>query len=371
MKYDIPPLPPKGIEETKPILHKLISARANLAELKGVAKTIPNQSILIDTLTLQEALESSAIENIVTTHDELYKSQIVGDTFKNPATKEVNRYATALKQGFYLMKSNEILTANHIIDIHQGLTGNSPGFRTLPGTRIINPSTQEIIYTPPQDAKQIQDLMKNLLEYINLDTTPDYDPLIKMAIIHHQFESIHPFYDGNGRTGRIINLLYLVMKGLLDAPILYLSRYIIRNKSEYYRLLQAVRDDDAWEEWILYILEGVSQTSRDTIELIEKMSDLMMSYKHNIRDSLPNVYSQDLINNLFRYPYTKIEFLADDLNVHRKTASRYLNELANHGFLIKLKIGVQYYYVNKPLFSLFQTGIMPLPETDNYQTISS
>src|SRR5271168_2639828 len=235
MSYSIPNLPLNIELETKPILKKLMKAHQALAELKGVSGVIPNQSILISTLSLQEAKDSSAIENIITTHDELYKSDVSAKDFASIPAKEVYSYAAALQSGYQKVRKSGLLVNSHILEIQQTLEENSAGFRKLPGTVLKNDQTGEIVYSPPQDESQIRLLMNNLEQFINDDTLSDTDPLIKMAVIHHQFESIHPFYDGNGRTGRIINILYLVKQGLLDVPVLYLSRYINQNKSEYYR----------------------------------------------------------------------------------------------------------------------------------------
>ena len=233
------------------------------------------------------------------------------------------------------------------------LEKNKAGLRKLPGTELKNLQTGQVVYTPPQDGKEVERLIANLIEYINDDSLSACDPLVKMAIIHFQFESIHPFYDGNGRAGRIINLLYLVTKGLLDLPVLYLSRHIIRNKGEYYRSLQTVRDDNDWETWLLFMLEGVEKTARQTIFLIKEIKSQMLSTKHRMREQLPKLYSQDLLNNLFRHPYTKIEFVVNDLGVTRLTASKYLDQLVAQGFLEKQKVGRSNYYINQPLFELF------------------
>ena len=238
------------------------------------------------------------------------------------------------------------------MEIQSSIEENSAGFRKLPGTELRNDSTGEIIYTPPQHPDEIIALMSNLELFINDDDLCDWDPLVKMAIIHHQFESIHPFYDGNGRTGRIINILYLVKQGLLDAPVLYLSRYINQNKSEYYRLLQEVRSNNSWQDWLSFMLDGVEQTSKQTTILIYAIKKLMQEYKHQIREKLPGIYSQDLINNLFRHPYTKIEFVTDELQIHRNTAAKYLNELVGIGLLSKLKLGKDNFYLNDALFEL-------------------
>lgn len=353
MNFEVGLLPPKNLEESKAILKKLNSAHRYLAELKGVAATIPNQSILINTLALQEAKDSSAIENIITTHDELYKAQLFDELFKTASVKEVSNYAEALKHGFALVQKQKILTVNHILEIQKILERNDAGFRKVPGTALVNQSTGETVYTPPQDHDTIVKLMNNLIEYMNSPHIHDVDPLVKMAVIHYQFETIHPFYDGNGLSGRIINILYLVLESLLAIPVLYLSRYIIKKKADYYRLLQHVRDTGQWEEWVLYMLDAIEETSRETIGLIESMRDIMMDYKHRIREEYPRMYSQDLINNLFRHPYTKIEFLMNDLRVSRLTAVKYLDTLAESGFLKKEKIWRSSYYINIPLFSLF------------------
>ena len=337
--------------ESRKILKKLTSAHKALAELKGIVSSIPNENILINTLGLQEAKDSSAIENIITTHDEIYKAELNLGGIKSLNAKEVQNYIAALKKGFQLISKNKILTNNDIIEIQSVLEKNDAGFRKVPGTALKNVTTGEIIYTPPQDYKTIQELMANLELFINDESMSDFDALVKMAIIHYQFESIHPFYDGNGRTGRIINVLYLVMNDLLDLPILYLSRYIIENKGEYYKLLQEVREIDNWENWILYILNGVEQIAKETIVLIGKIKELIIEYKFLLRDNY-KFYSQDLLNNLFKHPYTKIEFIENDLGVSRITASKYLNQLAKDGLLKKEKLGTGNYYINEKLLNL-------------------
>jgi len=337
--------------ETKAVLKSLPSAHTALAELKGIASTIPNQIILVNTLGLQEAKDSSAIENIITTHDDLYKSELNLDSFKSIEAKEVQNYISALKKGFELIKTKGFITNNIIIKIQRELEGNSAGFRKLPGTALKNSLTGETIYTPPQDINEINKLMTNLEKFINDPLMSDYDPIVKMAIIHYQFESIHPFYDGNGRTGRILNILYLIIEKLQNLPILYLSNYIIQNKADYYRLLQELRDNENWEEWLLFMIHGIEKTSRETIELIIQIKELMMEYKHKLRDNY-KFYSQDLLNNLFKHPYTKIEFIVNDLNVSRITAANYLNKLAEDGILKKERIGTGNYYINEKLFNL-------------------
>ncbi|MEI6696009.1 MAG: Fic family protein [Bacteroidota bacterium] len=337
--------------ETKKVLKALPAAHAALAELKGIASTIPDQNILINTLGLLEAKDSSAIENIITTHDDLYKSELNFDAFKSPQAKEVQNYISALKKGFELITTTGLLTNNSILQIQEILEANNAGFRKLPGTALKNAATGETIYTPPQDYEVIMGLMANLEQYINDAEIQDCDPLIKMAIIHFQFESIHPFYDGNGRTGRIINILYLMLGNFQSLPILYLSNYIIKHKAEYYRLLQNVRNENLWEEWILFMIKGVEQTARETIELIINIKDLMLVYKHRLRNNY-KFYSQDLLNNLFKHPYTKIEFVVNDLGVSRLTAANYLNKLADDKMLRKDKLGTGNYYINEELLNL-------------------
>lgn len=338
--------------ETKAVLKKVAVANKFLAEFKGVMTSIPNQNILLETLTLREAKESSAIENIISTLAEVYQSSIYSNLFTSPEAKEVHQYAEALKLGFNLIMSSGLLTNNHILKIQAVIEQNEAGFRKVPGTQLLNEKTGEVVYMPPQDALEIESLMQNLEEFINNDELCDFDPLIKMAIIHHQFETIHPFYDGNGRTGRIMNILYLINKKLLDLPVLYLSRYIIGNKSDYYAHLQQVRVTGNWEPWILFVLDAVENTAKEGVLLINAMHKLMQKYKHEMKAKLPKLYSQDLLNNLFKYPYTKIEFIERDLSVSRSTAIRYLEELVRNKFLEKQKLGRESYYVNKSLFEL-------------------
>lgn len=351
--HNIQTLPLQQDLESKSVLKSVAAAHRRLAELKGVARSIPNEQILISTLTLQEAKDSSAIENIITTHDELFRAELFIDQLTSSTAKEVQNYAYALRKGFDLVRNNKILSETHILEIQEGLEQNRAGYRKLPGTELKNMQTGQTVYTPPQSYESIKNLMTNLAQFINDDSLSDLDPLVKLAIIHHQFESIHPFYDGNGRTGRIINILYLVIKDLLDLPILYLSGFIIENKGEYYRLLQSVRETDDWESWIIFILRGVEETARETIFLVERIQSMMASYKHGIRRDLPKIYSQDLLNNLFRHPYTKIEFVEEELGVTRKTASQYLKQLVEKDYLKLLKIGRSNFYLNKPHFDLF------------------
>jgi Fic family protein len=344
------------------ILKRLASSSRALAELKGIAASIPNQGIRINTLGLQEAKDSSEIENIVTTHDELFKDDVLPEAFANPAAKEVLRYRQALRVGFALVRDSGLLTANHIIEIQGELERNNAGFRKLPGTALKDGGGQTV-YTPPQDPAEIIKLMRGLERFVNTPELFSADPLIKMALIHHQFESIHPFYDGNGRTGRIVNVLYLVKEGLLDIPVLYLSSHIVRTKADYYRLLQTVREQDRWEEWVLYMLEAVEVTAGQTIATIHAIKAALFDYKHRIRSGF-KFYSQDLINNLFTHPYTKIEFVQRDLGVSRVTATKYLDALAEGGFVRKHKIGRGNYYINLALNAVLQpqpAQVLPTP----------
>lgn len=356
--YNIPLLPLGFDFETKAVLRQLNKSNKRLAELKGVALTIPNENILLSSLVLQEALDSSAVENIVTTSDDLYKADLhFRDGIANAATKEVLNYRQAMQKGFSMVRSKHVLSLNDIKEIQHVLENNNAGFRSLPGTTLKS-SKGEIVYTPPQSGQDILRYMTNLEEYINISELHDIDPLIKLAIIHHQFESIHPFYDGNGRTGRIIAILYLVINDLLDLPILYLSRYITHNKGDYYRLIQAIRDKapdnfNQWEEWILFILKGIEETSIDTMRLVKNISKLMAEYKAVLKPLFGQQYKHELINNLFFHPYTKIEFMEKDMMVQRKTAAKYLDKIVQTGLLEKVKLGRSNYYINKKLMSLF------------------
>ena len=327
-------------------------AKANraLAELKGYADTIPNKYILINAIMINEAKDSSEIENIITTHDDLYKamSDVPGAT---PAAKEVVSYRRALWHGYEQVKSREMLTTNMIVDIQEIIEKNGAGIRKLSGTVLRNEKTGEIVYTPPVGEDEIRRLLANLEKYIN-DDDNDIDPLIKLAVIHFQFESIHPFYDGNGRTGRIINILYLVLKQLLDSPILYLSSYIIRNKSEYYKLLQEVRTKQNWEAWIVYILKGVEQTSSETLKLIRDINMEIEIMSKEIKERLPKIYSKELLELLFYEFYTKTVYIEKGLSVTRKTAAGYLSSLEKEGFLASEKIGKERIYKNTRLYRI-------------------
>lgn len=331
--------------ETTEILKPLNRTSRRLAELKGVASTIPKQAILSNTLGIQEAKDSSAIENIITTHDELFRDDATEPSGSLQA-KEVHRYREALFTGYDAVRADGLLTNRHILTIQATLERNTAGFRRVPGTLLRN-ADGDTVYTPPSPGL-VPELMADLESFINNDELFEADPLIKMALMHYQFESIHPFYDGNGRTGRILNVLYLVKHALLGIPVLYMSRHIVRTKDEYYRRLQAVRDVDAWEAWVEYMLTAVERTAGETIKTIQAIKQALQSYKHGIRER-HKFYSQDLINNLFMHPYTKIAFAENELRVSRITATRYLDALIEDGFLRKERIGRTNFYINVAL----------------------
>ena len=352
MGFNLDPLPVSVELETTAVLRQAARSHRALAELKGAAASIPNETILIDTLALQEAKDSSAIENIITTEDDLFQGDVISGQFPSPAAKEVYNYTAALKIGLQRVRQQGFLRLDDVLAIQAALEGNRAGLRKLPGTMLKNEQTGEVIYEPPQDPAAVERLIGNFLEHFHRDEPGDPDPLVQMAVLHYQFESIHPFYDGNGRTGRILNLLHLVMHGLLDLPVLYLSRYIVRNKADYYRGLQTVRDAGEWEAWLLYLLRAVEQTSRETLTKVRGIRELMQETKLRLRRDLPKIYSQDLLNNLFRHPYTKIEFIERDFGVSRPTATKYLVALTKAGFVRKTKLGRTNFYINQPLFAL-------------------
>jgi Fic family protein len=358
--YAIPPMPPPGADLDSPsILKALALAHRHLAELKGCAKSIPNQAILINTLALQEAKASSEIESYVTTQDELFQADLQLAEWVSPAAKEVARYREALALGFAQMKQQQgLLTNSNLIAQFQLLKNSAEGFRRTPGTVLKNDRTGTTVFVPPQDAAQIAQHMADLERFINAPTegAEALDALIKMALVHHQFESIHPFSDGNGRIGRMLCVLYLAKEGLLDAPVLYLSRYINQHKLEYYHLLQAVRDEAAWVQWVVFMLQAVAQTAQSTVGLVDGMRELMAHTKQRMREELPKLYSQDLLNNLFRHPYTRIEFVQRDLHVTRQTAAKYLKQLAAKGFVQEHSQGKHMYFINKPLVRLVSEG---------------
>lgn len=338
--------------KTPRILEELSNASRYLAELKGFANSIPNQHILINAITINEAKDSSAIENIVTTHDSIYKV-LTESGFKESAAKEVVDYRSAIWRGYEIIKEKGFISTNILVELQSMIEPMNYGIRKTPGTNLVNSVTGEIIYTPPQIESEIRDLLKNLENYIN-NFEDETDPLIKMAMIHYQFESIHPFYDGNGRTGRILNVLYLVLSGLLDTPILYLSNYINKNKSDYYRLFNEFREKNNYEDWIIYILKGIQETSKNTIDLIKMIQDEMELYRNKFREELPKVYSDELLDALFFEVYTKINYIESKCGVTRQTAASYLNQLVDKGLLDYEKVGRESIYKNTRLISLLR-----------------
>lgn len=351
------PLTDSTVLETREVWTALTEAHRHLAELKGLCESLPNRGILLDTLAIQEAKDSSEIENIITTHDELYSYQ--DDTIATAAAKEVRHYVSALRTGYEAVRDSGLIRLETVLAVQGELERNRAGLRKLPGTVLKNEATGQTIYEPPQDAAEVETLMGNLIDFIHAED--GLDPLLRMAITHHQFESIHPFYDGNGRTGRILNLLILQREGLLDLPVLYLSRYITTTKPDYYRLLQTVRDEERWAEWCVYMLRGVAVTSCSAITLVKAFRDLMQKTKHDLKVRLPKLYSQDLLNNLFRHPYTKIDFIERELGVSRPTATKYLEQLTSAGLLRKQRMGRVNFYINDPLYQLLSGVTLDLP----------
>jgi len=351
--YILEMLPPAREKvENIEILRQNNKSTAALAELKGIAKTIPNQAMLINAIVLQEAKDSSEIENIITTQDELYKALTVNKTHMSAATKEVVSYRKAILKGFDMAKKQCFLRVNDIIIIQQEIVNNTAGIRSLPGTVLKNEETQEVVYTPPQNKAEILDLLTNFINHFNRED--DLSPLINLAILHFQFESIHPFYDGNGRTGRILNILYLVLNKLIDVPILYLSSYIINNKATYYRLLNKTNKTGQWEEWIIFMLKAVESTSKNTISRITNIKNLLDSTVVKVQKDAPKVYRKELVELLFEQPYSKIEFVVNKLGVERKAASRYLKELERIGIIEAQKIGRESIYINKALIEMLK-----------------
>lgn len=349
--YELKKLPPNTDFDTKAILKITNKANKALAELKGYSDVLPNKNILFNAVMINEAKDSSEIENIITTHDELYKA--LSTSKHSKSTKEVVNYRTALWRGYELVKKNNFISTNMIKDVQAIIENSNAGIRKVHGTVLRNEATKEVVYTPPNNYDDIIELLTNLEQYINNDIH-DVDELIKLAIIHFQFESIHPFYDGNGRTGRIINILYLNLKGLLDTPILYLSSYINNNKGNYYKYIQEVRDTKNWENWIIYILKGIEETSINTLNIMKDINNLIELMKAEIKEKLPKIYTKELIDVIFYEFYTKIKYVEIGVRVTRKTASNYLVELEQAGFLVSEKIGRERVYLNKRLFEMIK-----------------
>jgi Fic family protein len=348
---ELPELPPRQEIESKKILRASIKANKALAELKGLAQTIPNQTIFINTISIKEAQYSSEIENIITTTDELYQALSLSDQPLSSAAKEVMRYRSALWQGQAILSERGLLTTDVINAIQEELLENNAGIRTLPGTALKNAINGKTIYTPPSGKDIIQNKLKNLEDYIHSD---DIDPLVKLAVIHYQFEAIHPYYDGNGRTGRILNVLYLVQQNLLDLPILYMSHFIIQNKEDYYRLLREVTFEQEFEPWILYILKCIEESAKETISKIKAIQTLMQDIGIQVKTKLPKFYSKELIEVLFQQPYCKIKFLEEHGIAKRQTAAEYLYKLEEIGILSSKKVGRETLFLNTKLFALFK-----------------
>ncbi len=344
---ELPLLPPSVELETKDVLKAAIEANRVLANLRGLAAQIPNQGVLINSIVLQEARLSSEIENIVTTNDELYRADVDADGHTDLHTKEVLRYREALKFGFDALKTKP-LTTNLFVEIVRIIKKQDIGVRRLPGTALMD-TAGTVVYTPPVGEALLRDKLSNLEQYIY--ATDGLDPLVKMAVLHYQFEAIHPFDDGNGRTGRILNLLYLVHAGLLDIPVLFLSRYIMANKAEYYTGLRGVTERQDWEPWLLYMLRAVSSTAQETFDQVTRIRLLMETVRSRVQSEAPKIYSKDLVELIFRHPYTKIQFLVDARLAKRQTASMYLQSLADMGILRASKQGREMYYINEVLLA--------------------
>lgn len=359
MKFDretpynnLPLLPPDFDIENKIILKKTIGANKALASMASCCKQLPNEAVLYSSLFLKEAKDSSEIENIITTNDDLYQSLTMEQEIVNPNTREVLHYLDALWSGIRKMDEAKCLTERTFVEIVNTIRGNDEGIRKNTGTRIANKKNGQIVYSPPEGFDVIHRKLKNLEEYINTDD--GVDPLIKMAVIHYQFEAIHPFADGNGRTGRILNVLYLVHKGLIAHPMLFLSKYILDNKDEYYSRLREVTEESKWEEWILYMLEGVEQTSNYTNRKITDIAEAMKETKDIIRGKEPKIYSKDLLEVLFKQPYCKAKFLEQAGIAKRVTAGRYLNRLEELGIMRGVKVGREKLYVNKKFYEILK-----------------
>jgi Fic family protein len=348
---DLPTLPPAVQLETNLVLKRCIGARSALAELKGVGDTIPNQALLIRSIGLQEARSSSEIENIVTTTDDLYQALADSLDKTSPATKEVLQYQEALQVGFRELEQKPFLTTSLFCNLASHIKQSDMNVRSMPGTRI-EAGQGNIIYTPPEGEAVIRDKLKNLEDYINTKT--EVDPLVKLAVMHYQFEAIHPFTDGNGRTGRILNVLYLVQQKLLELPVIYLSKYFIENKNAYYAELRAVTEHGDWEEWVLYILTAIEHTANETRSKIIEIRKLMESTQQQVKEKLPTVYSKDLVELLFEYPYCKRQFLEDKKICSRNTASQYLRSLEAIGVLASIRAGRDLYFVNRKLINVLK-----------------
>jgi Fic family protein len=348
----LPDLPPHVNLETPEIFRATIQANKMLAELKGFCQTLPMPQILLNTVVLQESKESNAIENIVTTQDELYKATLLGDLSKNQAAKEVLQYREAMYWGLQQLESRGLITTNLLVGIMQKLRWTTENIRTNPGTKLSNPITKQVVYTPPEGEENIRIKLAALERFINDSELSALDPLIKMALIHYQFEAIHPFTDGNGRTGRILNILYLIQQDLIGLPVLYLSKYIIENKSDYYRLLREVTEKGNWIDWVLYVVNGVAITAQTTLEKIRVILALKASAELEIKAAMGSSYSKELVDLLFSYPYIKISVLEENNIAKRQTASQYLQKIESIGWLSALKVGREVYFINQKLIEI-------------------
>ena len=350
---ELPLLPPNEALETTSILKKVVLAREALARLDASNKRLPNESLLVNSVLLQEAKLSSEIENIVTTNDELYQAIAIEQKNIDPTTKEVLHYPDALWAGFTFVSQNGFMNTNLFVQMVNIIKQNQSGIRKLPGTKLANPTTGEIYYTPPEGEEVIREKLKNLEDYMN-NTNDNVDPLIKMAVAHYQFEAIHPFHDGNGRTGRIINILFLVLNGLLSKPILYLSKYIIENKSEYYATIRKVTEQNSWTPWVEYMVKAIEETAKFTEQKVNDICDLMRETGEEIKNKLPQIYSRELTDVLFHLPYVKRKFLVDAEIVKEKTAGKYLVELEKIGILKGIRVGREKLYINIKFFDLLK-----------------
>ena len=348
---ELPPLPPSANLETPSILKACIEAHRELAKLKIAEKLIPNQTVLINSIPLLESQASSAIENIVTTTDELFEHAQGDSSSMNSATKETLQYRQALHQGFQSLKKHPLSIAT-ICDICTTIRQIHTEIRKLPGTTLMNQASRKKIYTPPEGEERLRQLLTNWQNYLH--QKDGIDPLIKLAVQHYQLEAIHPFSDGNGRTGRIVNLLYLVEQGLLDTPILYLSGYIIENKSQYYEKLLKVSTEGAWADWIMYFLKGICETSKWTTRKIFAIQALMEQSRTFIKTKAPSIYNKEFVELLFTQPYIRISNLVEANIVKRETASKYLKLLCEIGFLEELKKGKIKFYINHQFLNLLK-----------------
>ncbi len=348
----LPDLPPAANLETPEIFKACIRANRLLAELKGFCQTLPNPELLLNTIVLQESKESSAIENIVTTQDELYKATLMGDKVKNQAAREVLQYREAMYFGLEELKRKGIITTNLLVGIMQKLRNSNEGVRRNTGTKLSNPVTAQVVYTPPEGEELIRQKLFELEKFINEPDSSQLDPLIKMALIHYQFEAIHPFSDGNGRTGRILNILYLIQQDMIGLPVLYLSKYIIENKSDYYRLLREVTEQNNWNEWVLYVVNGVAKTSQTTLHKVKRILELKANAENDLKVVLGASFSRELNDLLFSYPYIKIGILEENGIAKRQTASRYLKEIEKAGWLASVQVWKETYYINHKLLRI-------------------